>query len=423
MTLSTRSQLMHQRSRGFRNLALLRDEYSKIDFQWRELSFRLKRLNGFDRETLARIRALDGYCDRLCKQLELQPQLDRQRIVRLTIETTTHLSTLLEDVELELSHLPAAAELTKGCRGLTEQCRQLGDSCGRSSYDSIIQRYTTFVTDWRKFAPKLYTIKNPHCERSIRRIHSCHQRVFEQLRRPLEVDGVYLRYVSHALTNHVNAMFENMTVKTLVQLPEAEQATVLKLARALHGHCKKYCQCVDDNSALPVLVANYVLIDNQWPKLDRHLKLIKSRSVVASRRLVKAYELELRHLLNIPDRLDRAHEVQLAAAIETSAQHLRYDVRRFARSYSTAGFRTRAYQSSDAFYARSKRVHSLLQQDADLSQIQTATNNMLRSWRSFSQVVSSMRKNGLSQRRYEYMDEARQEVVPLIAELATQLSK
>jgi hypothetical protein len=268
---------------------------------------------------------------------------------------------------------------------------------------------------------KLYPHHNTYCDRSIRRIHSCHQELFEQLWTPLAIDRDYLRYISHAMADEVNSLFENMTNKSLVQMSPAEQQAVLQTARELYGYCEHYCHCVDNDNPLNDLMSDYIKIDRQWQTLDRYLNPITAQTVVTSRRLVTAYGIELRGLLRVPARLDRAHALGLAASLEELAGHLRYDTRRYARYYRNPSFRNQAFQHSDAFYSQARNLHAHLQRRASLNEIQSRCNGAVTTWESFSTTINAMPQNGLSSTRYQYLNDARQELLPVIAELATLL--
>lgn len=144
-----------------------------------------------------------------------------------------------------------------------------------------------------------------------------------------------------------------------------------------------------------------------------------SRSVVVRRRLITGYGTELRQLLRVPATLDRDHALELAASLEEMSQHLRYDVRRYSRYLSSAAFRAQAYQRSDDFYVQARDLHTQLQQGASLEQIQLSCDGMVTSWEAFSKTISSMPAAGLAQTRYQVMEDARQELLPVMAEVVT----
>ncbi len=421
LKLKTRAALMYEKSQRIQDLALLAEEYCDLDCQWRELSFRLQQLRGLDATSLTFIRQLNGSCDDLCRLLELRPQFDREAVFRMAIETTTHLTTLLEDIQLELGGLNEAAALVRECRGLAEQCRRLGRLANDAAYDDLITRYSTFVSDWRRYAVKLYPYQNRYCDRGIRRIRSCNQQVFERLWTPLGIDRDYLRYVSQSLAEEVDALFDKMTVKSLVKIPPADQQAVLQLARDLYGQCEIYCECVRNNSPLNDLMTHYMQIDNQWRSLDRHLTVMTSLSVVSSRRLITAYGLELCDLLRVPAQLDRERAIQLAAALEASAEHLRYEMRRYARYYSSVAFRNQAYQRSDAFYVQAKNLHLHLQSGSSLTDVRSSCEGAVTAWEQFSATITAMPAQGLSHSRCQELDQSREEVLPVVAELAAAL--
>ena len=177
----TTAALTHQQSAQANDLSLLREEYCQLDCQWRNLSFQLQQVQGLDATTLSHARQLDAYSKGSCSLLGLEPQFNRQQVFRLTVQTTTHLGTLLEDIHLELYGSAGAAALASECRALEAQAGRLDHLVGEVSYNDLVTKYSSFVSDWRRFASKLYPFENRQCDRSIRRIHNCNQQLFEQL--------------------------------------------------------------------------------------------------------------------------------------------------------------------------------------------------------------------------------------------------
>ncbi len=402
-------------------LPLLRQQYCELDCQWRNLSFRLRQLQGLSRPAAAQIRQLDGYSHEICELLQLEPQFDRKKVFRLMVEASAHLDHLLDDILFELSALPEAEPLAGQCRGLAEQCRRLSRASDEMAYDQLMTKYSAFVSDWRKFATKVYPLENVRCDRSLRRIHRCTAQIFEQLWVPPTIDRAYLRHLSEQLALEVDSLFENMTVKALVQLPVDQQQEVLTMARRLYSRCERYCECVSGDSPLNDLRSEYIQINNLWGSLDRHLSPITSKTVVTTRRLITDYDGQLRVLLQVPERFDRSRAIRLAASLEELASHLRYDVRRYGRYYQSPVFRSRAYQASDAFSLQAKYLHANLQQNARLEDLQSRCQAALTDWEAFSKVITQMPQQGVSQVRFDYLNESREELLPVLAELASMI--
>jgi hypothetical protein len=419
LTLKTRSAVMFQQSTKIQDLSLLREEYRNLDSDWRTLSFQLERLGGLDAATHTHVRQMNRHCDELCSLLELESQFDREEVFTLSVETTTHLKTLIEDIEFELYAVKDSPILARECRGLAEQSRRVAAMVNVASYEELVTNCSSLVSNWRRFAVKLYPHKNSHCARSIRRIHIANQQVFEQLWTPLALDRDYLRFVSHEMSDQVNALFENMSVRTLVELPASEQQALLQTARELYGLCEHYCQCVDGNSSLHELVSDYRQIDQQWRTLDGYMIQIDTPIIANGRRTVSGYNTELRDLMNVPAQFDRAHALELAASLQELAAHLHYDTRRYGRYYNNTTFRNQAYQRSEAFLKQTQTLHLHLQQGSDTDALRTSCNGAVTAWNDYSETLSAMPRNGLSQERNQVFSASSQDVLPVIAELAT----
>ncbi|MDP6446243.1 MAG: hypothetical protein QGG36_00230 [Pirellulaceae bacterium] len=418
LKLKTTSTIMYEQSLKTHDLTLVRDSYRNLDSQWRHLSFQLQQLTGLDASTVSTIRSMDGYCDRLCEVLQLNRQFDRGVVFRQAVRTEAHLRTLSENIEYDLHGLNVQT-LASECRGLSEQCRRLSDFVTDGSYDDIVTKYSSFVTDWREFAAKLYPYQDPHCDRCIRRIRASNHETFKHLRLSPSIDRAYLSYVSQRLRREVNLLFEQMTIKALVQLPPTQQQVVLATARDLYGTCEHYCECVENNAPLNDLVADYAKIDKTWSALEVQLAAIDGKALAARRQDITAYGQSIRDLLGVPRGVDRKHAMQLAASLEELGKHLRYDIRRYSRYYRTAEFRDQAFRASDAFYAEAKSLNLLLQTTTDVRKIREGCSRAVVSWEALSRIISAMPQNGLTSSRFQFVDQSRQELLPVMAELVT----
>ncbi len=420
LKVKTTAAVMYEQSQKSNDLNVLREQYRGLDSEWRALSFRLQKLPGLDSNTGGQIHQLDRHSDAICTFFQIPRQFDRMSTSRLASETSGYLRALLDDIEIELQGQPNANGFAGECRGLAEQCQRLSVVAVDATYDDLVTKYSSFVSDWRKFAAKLYPFENPSCDRRMRRIRHGNQLAFQKLRLQPSIDRAYLAHVSRQMEREVSSLLDNMSVKTLLQLSSTQQQALLTTSRQLHVRCQHFRQRVDNNSPLKDLIADVTYIDDQWHELGRYLNS-NVQGPANSRQLIAAYDNELREILGVPPRLNHAQAIQLAASLEEMARHMQYDVRRFGRYYRSPANRDQAYRSSDAFITQVHNLHANLGQRTSAQDLQSNARNTVAAWDSFSNAITAMPANGISPTRYQYINESRQEVLPVIAELATLL--
>ena len=395
--------------------------YCDLDCQWRNLSYRLRNLSGLDAACVRCVERLDNLSDRLCSDLGVDPQFDRQAMLEQMVMATSYIDTLLDDIEYELNAEPDSQSLLSEGRRLQQEIRRAAEFVPGATYDEIANQFTQFVGGWRRFAAKLYAYNNPHIDRRLTRIRDCGEQVYSLLWIPPSVDRAYLEHVASKLSHDVQHLFEHITVGTLVSLPTEVQRVVLTDGGPMYRRAKQFHEYVGQRIPYQDLRQHFRAVDQQWANLSAQLRSTQALGLHC--RSIDRHNQELRDLLGIPQPIDRQRALRLVASLEGLAETLNSDVHRYRRYYRSENFRGNACRSAEVFYNHAKSLHQQVASGTDLDRLQASCESMVRAWGPLSDVVTAMPNNGLTGNRYRRVDNSRQHLMRVVAELAGMMNR
>lgn len=408
-------------ARGTMDPYSVSERYCDLDCQWRNLSYRLRSLNGLDQSATRCIERLDGLSDRLCSDLGVTPQFDRKAMLEQMVMATSYIDTLLDDIEYELNTEPNCEALLSEGRRLQQEIRRAAEFVPDADYDEIANEFTRFVGGWRTLAGKLYPYNNAHINRRLTRIRGCGEQVYSLLWIPPSVDRAYLENVARRMSDDVQQLFEQITVGTLVSLPPDVQRLVLTDGGQMYRRAKRFHEYVGQRIPYQDLRQHFRAVDEQWSNLSAQLR--SSQALGLRCRSIDRHHHELRGLLGIPQPIDRQRALQLVASLEGLAETLNSDVHRYRRYYRSENFGGNACRSAEMFYNHAKSLHQQVAGGTDLERLQTSCESMVRAWTPLSDFVTAMPNNGLTGNRYRRVDSSRQHLMRVVAELAGMINR
>ncbi|MFK7770340.1 MAG: hypothetical protein AB8B55_24225, partial [Mariniblastus sp.] len=134
-------ELLNRKAQIYPTIDPLMAEFSMIDQNWRVLSHRLKKANGLPRECVSYIDSIVDLDTKMCGLLELQPQIDRRELRRLTAELKADYDHLMHNVYFLARGKKGGAQLIQNGRNLQAMMEQAGALIGRGDYDTIVSAY------------------------------------------------------------------------------------------------------------------------------------------------------------------------------------------------------------------------------------------------------------------------------------------
>ena len=420
--IQANANLLYKQLETVTDPQVISDSYCELDCSWRNLSYKFKSVSLSPR-CRGYITQLDKSCDRLCAALDIDPQFDRDRMLRLMVRGVAYMQTLLDDIEIELYGQPEADRLLGEGRRLQQIIRHDTAIVRDGSYEEVANRFANFVAKWRMFSAKLYGLNNPHIQRRLGRIRSVGENISELLWQTPTVDYQYMNHVSMQMSQQMNNLFDHMTVNELISLPADQQTALLNAASQLKSQCASFCAIVEKKGPLDNLRGQYVSINQRWTQLTPYLTKIESKRIAQCNRQIGFHGEELQIMLRMRQQVNRSQLVQLAAELEVMAGQLNNRIARLDSQYSTRDYRARVNSAAQAFRGHAKTMHQAAAHNRDLARLRTCCNDVIKSWNQLSVIVGSMPKNGISAARFDPVNRSRQETVGIVAEIAAYLSE
>lgn len=398
------------------------NDYLELDWQWRNLSYRLHHISGLDANTQQTIRQLDAYGDQIVDILGIEPQFDRQTMLEQMTMARSFMATLLDDLRYEIPASPQREAIINEGRQLQEQIRREADFVRAARYDEIVPRYTEFVASWRRFSAKLFPYKNARLNRQVSQIRKCGEEVYRLLWMPAPLDRNYLGVVASFYDQELHDFLSGISVRDLAQLNPNQRQDALAVAGTVEPMCTQFAESVRSRATIADLTSQFQNLSRERERLFLLLGPVTSDALAARRLTIEAYDRELRELLQVPEALDLSQAVQLASAIEGLAETLKQDVHRYGPYYQDGTFRNQAYQAVDTFYRQAQQLNSALANGVAMDELRDYGNTMLSTWDTVMRIVAATPRKGLDTSRFQRLDQTRQDITPLMAELATMVT-
>lgn len=409
---------------GLSSLDRVTPAYSELDARWRQLSFRLRSLEGLSDQCTTSIRSCDQLVGKMSRQLQIQPQFDRHQLHDLMVVATTYMQTLMDDLELVRIPHQDVDRLMHDCRLLRQHLLAEADRVGETSYEEVVTRFTDFVSRWGTFSEKVYAINDPHLQRRLDRIRECGDQTYGLLWMPPPYNASTLTASAQRLRSSCAEILDQLTIRSMVSLRPQEQTRLLEASYRMHQASQELSEATARGASRSQLRDQFARIDEDWSYLRPTFQGISS----LNRATLASIDHECQHMRGalgsspsgaapvLHDEL-----IQAAAALEGSSEYLVADLQRYERYLQPASYRKSITEATQEFHHHAKQLHAELSRRADLKTLQREAEHMLDGWEQLSKDLSHIDGHGLSERRAQSLQRAHQELVPLVAKIAAAL--
>lgn len=417
-------QALLDRCDGLSDVTTLRDEYADIDARWRKLSFELRAIDSLGGQVRDPLRQCDRTCSSIAKQLGIQPQFDRRALRDVMITAATHLQTLEDD--LTLCRLPRSRvdSLTSSCRLLRQRLVQEAERVDRASYEETVTRFTEYVGRFGNFASAIATIDDPHVQRRMDRIAQCGTDTYALLWMTPPEPTIDMTHAAGHLLQSVDTLLNQMNFGTMIGMPQNEQIEVLNLGRSLRAGAEHFKQVAAQGVGRGELVTCLSEVDRAWSSMRPRIAALRTISPA----VISAVDRDLSQIqsslggrgANLQASLNEL--VELAAALEGSSEYLEADLKRYERYLQPASYRSAMMRAAGDFHDESRRLHEQLSRGDDIRSLQKRTDRMIDAWKQLSEGISDIQQHGLTSSRARRLQQAQQELLPIVARVAAALS-
>ena len=413
-----------QRCDGLSALDPVIDPYSEFDARWRQLSFRLRSLDGLSSQCTSGIRSCDQLISKMSRHLNIQPQFDRHALHDLMLKAATYMQCMIDD--LQVAQLPPrdVQQLTHDCRLLRQRLLAEADRVGDTTYGDVVTRFTDFVSRWGEFSQRVYACNDPHLQLRLDRIRECGDETYAVLWMPPPYNAGTLTASAQRLQQSCGEVLDQLTLRSMVSLSPRDQTRVLETSHRLYQTSEAFVQATTRGASRGDLRNRFGKFDEDWA----YLRPIFYKLARINRGTLSGIDHECSHIRSALGMtaasgpvVVQEELVQIAAALEGSAENLDADVNRYERYLQPASYRKSVVGASHEFLGHARQLHAALSNRADLRTLQLEAEHMLDGWQQLSKDISHIESHGLSAGRAYNLQRDQQDLVPLVAKIAAAL--
>jgi hypothetical protein len=367
-------------------------QFQELDSDWRLLSHRLSQspqLSATTKESIARIDRLD---QQIGKLFELEPQLDRRKILIQLSTLDSSIRNLIEELELDPTTGGQIMDLAYDARKLQQQVSRIqGMVLDQAVYNRIVDEYNRFNQMWSTLYTKLRTVDNRYIERSTRHIMDADDALHDLMWLEKQSNRERLRQVADALTRDVDEFFNRTPLKLLVHFKDV--ASILETADNFYGTVQNFKDCLARNEDDRTLLDCFRYVEEYGADFVRSFAPLRSTAGRVVLREIEDGIASLRSELNLSGSttsIDTRQMLASAANLENLADHLDLDVQQWL-SRDPQSFRTEALRASTQFVQRTRRLHRLLQSRPSVTELRRETGDLYEDWRKIYSYLGQCR--------------------------------
>lgn len=258
-------ELLSRKAQVYATIDPLLAEFQIIDRDWRVLAHRLEQTRGLPRECSQFIGTIVEIDSQLCGLFEIQPQIDRRELMRLTTEFAADYNGLLQDVYYSAREVPGGNSIIQSGQQLQQMISQATVLIQRGDYDSIVTAYRQCSQQWKAFSRQLNSLPDRRLRRAVQKIEATGKRIHEQLWLPVELDRDYLASMTVMVAQDSSEIFDSISMTNLLSLPQPGMALVK--AREFQQACNSFKQGILSNQPIEDLQWDFRLFEVQWDEV------------------------------------------------------------------------------------------------------------------------------------------------------------
>ena len=401
--------------------------YPNFDRDYRTLSYRLRGdgrsgrfdSGGFDPAISQLIGQIDPLVSRLDSVYGTTPQWDRSRMSDIILICQTHLSALLDDLEVISISASQRRNLTHDLRLLHQQLTGVRRRVGRMEYDQIAEALGQFTSRMLPLADTLRSIRNPHVDRRLDRLAELADETYSLLWMQPPVTGGSVASTADRLRASTTQLRQSLSDQTMRLLDRASAARVEDSVRQMERDAAELARLIgrdredravtdllrriDGDARMVASIVQYVPGPHHAPLalVGDHVAALQRATGTAPVGFVSTQSL-------LPS----------AATLEGTAEAVRDAIRRIDHTLQPSSYRSDLRRASDDFYRASRKLHSVIADRRDNDEIRRRAEALVDPWRTLSGGIDDLRRRGCPEPNARTLIQYRDAMRPAIGEIA-----
>jgi len=369
-------------------------DFRQLDTDWRLLSTRMAQANGLSSISLQSVDRIDRLDQQVGKLFQVEPTLDRRTLQQQLGIMENALYNMSDELRRDMNASAKMTELASDARKLQQQIARVTDLViDNYPYERIVSEYNRFERAWAVMLDSLRTVSNTGVVRAVRRVVDSDNMVHELLWIEHTTSRAQLKQTADAMIRDVDEFYNRTPLKLLLTFKNA--AGTLQVADNFYGTVQNFKDNLERNESDQQLVESYRYVEEYGTIFVRTFSTLKSQAAIVVLREIEDGIAELRAELNLGgtvSQVDTRKLVPIAASLENLADQLEFDVRRWLTAERPT-YRTEVTNATAAFMARTQKIHSMLDREPTLQELQRETDSLYQEWKVVYDFLSRCRTN------------------------------
>jgi len=256
------------------------------------------------------------------------------------------------------------------------------------------------------------TVQNRYIQRNVSRITQINDQIHEQLWLPPVIDGQVVLYQATALQQQVQLTGENVTMRQLIEQPNASE--IFSKSQEFYGMCNRFKKTVETESKLDSLRWDFRELDVAWTDLKAIMNPLQTNDTIQNVAAIENTVGGLRHALGLNTGVaNQTQSYDLAANLGNLSDLLYRDVNRYVGTGQfSSQFRDESMHFADQFRRSAQKFQASIYQKANAQQLQQESRAIAQQW---NQLQTALAKIPYEQRGE--VSRSSQGIGPLVAKL------
>ena len=371
---------------------LLTDEVRSLDREWRSLAYQLGRISEVDRQCMSLVNRINESQTQLCSILGLEPQFDRQTLLRLVSEISASITHLNRDLSFQIHRDPQSRGLITQGYELSTQANQLAFRVQTSEYSAVAQQAEQFYANWQNFSQKLRGLNSDRLRSDALSIEKSLHQMLGMLWLPVPVDRAQIVQLANVIEGEFHAFLETVTLVQLIDLRNAQ--ALISSAREFDAAAHQFSEAAAATANINDLSWDFQQLEVQWNEFEPHGRAVQQVIAQERLRVIRESLALLQESLRLQPALDREELLRISLSIDDLTVELASTTNTVverSRAYQPA-FRTSLNRSLEQLHEAAHHFHDTLLRNHSDRRIEEHAVEVLSRWNDFKRIAAQLRR-------------------------------
>lgn len=313
--IKSSAEIMLINTPRFNSLTLLAQSFEAVDQQWRVLAHRLRHVQNLSSACRASVGKVAAVEQSICKQLGIEPQLDRNSLITDLIALRTNLANLLNDVAVDVRDMKLRSQILVDGRRVQSEIDETISRIGRhSSNADIVKEYQEAYKLLSELAVKLRQVGSVSIARNLQQIDKLNMQIHELLWLDMPIDRAALEYYARTVQYRYDNLCDDLSLLQILKLPDPPKTTAAM--GSFRGLASDFAKSVTSGASDEDLRWDYRSLNVEWNQIEAVISKINEDRIIKHLASISDTIDVLRDALHIRPEFDRDMAASLSGDID-----------------------------------------------------------------------------------------------------------